>query len=79
MLPSKPCCFKPLPLLGKCLYQQLGKTSVDCWQTQQGGGRRESVNIIEFLLNGLAVAAAAYLGAAAFVKENVKVADKRLE
>lgn len=37
------------------------------------------MNIIEFSLNGLVVAAAAYLGAAAFVKENVKVADDRLE
>lgn len=38
------------------------------------------MNIIEFLLNGpAAAAAAAYLGAAAFVKENVKVADNRLE
>lgn len=37
------------------------------------------MNIIEFLLNGLAVATAAYLGAAAFVKEYVKVADNRLE
>lgn len=37
------------------------------------------MNIIEFPLNGLVVAAAAYLGAAAFVKENVKVADNRLE
>lgn len=37
------------------------------------------MNIIEFPLNGSAVAAAAYLVAAAFVKENVKVADNCLQ
>lgn len=36
------------------------------------------MNIIEFPLNGPAVAAA-YLVAAAFVKENVKVADNCLQ
>lgn len=67
------------PLLGKCLYQQSARTPVDCQWTPRGGGTRQSVNIIEFPLNGLAVAAAAYLVAAAFVKENVKVADDCLQ
>lgn len=37
------------------------------------------MDIIDFLLNGFPVAGAAYLVAAAFVKENVKVADDCLQ
>lgn len=63
-------------LLGKCLYQQSARTPVDCQRMPQGGGTRYSVNIIEFPLNG---SVAAYLVAAAFVEENVKVAHNCLQ
>ncbi len=72
-------CSKWPALLGKCLYQQSARTPVDCMRTPRGGGTRQSVNIIEFPLNGFAVAVASYLVAAASVKENVKVADNCLQ